>query len=163
MKIKDAVEQRIRDFERIGHTPILDHFLARNGETFHPQRWKGKRGKPKQCFQNATQLTQGVYAEGYVWRGDLPILILHAWRVDENDRVLDPTIDRPENCQYFGIKIPETELARELLRNEVYGILDTGLGYNMTYMLYRDPGMAEIIPTKKEYQDERELHILRSN
>jgi hypothetical protein len=51
----------------------------------------------------------------------------HAWNIDENDTVIDPTWRYPERSIYRGVVIPDATLRRELAKNKVYGVLDTGM------------------------------------
>lgn len=86
-----------------------------------------ERGTPKECFSNATHLsirTGLTYVEGFVVRADIPIPILHGWCVDDDNTVVDPTIDRPEECEYYGIPINSDFLQDQMHKSGMYGILD---------------------------------------
>jgi hypothetical protein len=92
-----------------------------------------KRGKQKACFENAGQLALAgwPYAEGYAVRPSLGIPLPHAWVLDGEGRVVDPTWEHPETCHYMGIVVPHDAYLKALVRNRVWGVLDTGLGPDM--------------------------------
>ncbi len=68
-----------------------------------------ERGTPRECYKNASLMVMThpelTYAEGFGKThatGDLTFM--HAWGVDKQGRVVDPTWDHPEKNQYFGVK-----------------------------------------------------------
>ena len=86
-----------------------------------------QRGVPKMCFANATHafLERGDldYCEGVGFVPDIPsIAFLHAWCVDADGNVVDPTWDRPETCRYYGVRFPRRAYARHLAQTEFYGV-----------------------------------------
>lgn len=114
--------------------------LLRYGKTFEPADtnpvWL-TRGPAKQCFDNATQVlisrlaagdTTVRYAEGYAMDAELPIPMQHAWLVDADDQVVDPTWhDAAENL-YFGI-VFEASFVLDLLRiKKSAGVLVDAIG-----------------------------------
>lgn len=91
--------------------------------------FRGRRMTIKQCFKNAANMViqnnNLVYCEGYAYASDLPIAVEHAW-VLQDGNVIDPTL-RPRpgvNYVYYGIQIKYDYLAKQLVKNRVYGILD---------------------------------------
>jgi hypothetical protein len=91
----------------------------------HGTFWKGSslpkryvRRMPKQCFYNARQLVRRSkalkYCEGIACRPDLALPVHHAWAVDTDHRVIDPTWDKPETCEYLGIIFDRCYLTRSL-------------------------------------------------
>ncbi|TAU07807.1 hypothetical protein ELI55_24615 [Rhizobium ruizarguesonis] len=109
--------------------------LLRYGKTFEPAgtnpAWFTRR-PAKQCFDNVTQVLisrlaacdTGVrYAEGYAMDAELPIPMQHAWLVDADNKVIDPTWRDVADNLYFGI-VFETKFFLDLLRtNKSAGIL----------------------------------------
>ncbi len=107
-----------------GHARLL---LAR-GRHFIPMGLPSnyRRGIAKQCFANSQRIVMrsfaktgmgGIrYAEGYACSGKLSVSlpIHHAWIVDENGQVIDPTWECPETSVYFGVTF-ETGFLRERL------------------------------------------------
>ncbi|WP_435655828.1 hypothetical protein [Brucella pituitosa] len=68
---------------------------------------------PKACFANAQaevisrrnhRQTQFYYVEGYACDLELPIPLHHAWLVNSEGEVFDPTWSDAEQCVYFGMK-----------------------------------------------------------
>lgn len=97
------------------------------------------RGTPKECFRNAATMTMGKprfdYCEGYAVHKDIAFPFLHAWCIDrETGLIIEPTLEHPQDYHYIGITIPKKLLMTELYRNGVYGLLDTGCGYNVKFM-----------------------------
>lgn len=63
------------------------------------------RGSPKNCYYNCLELLREhpdlTYCEGYAQSEDLPLPLFHAWLVDEDGLVVDPTWKSGD--AYFGI------------------------------------------------------------
>lgn len=100
------------------------------------------RGLSKHCFDNATQLlisrlaagdTTVRYAEGYAMDAELPIPMQHAWLVNADNKVIDPTWRKAANNLYFGI-VFETEFVLNLLQiKQSAGILVDAVGMREHY------------------------------
>lgn len=100
----------------------------------HGQPWRAQplpenipRGEVKDCYRNAALLTldhPGLkYVEGLATPQLLPFPVEHAWCVDQKGRVIDPTWDKPEESEYFGI-VFRTEFLRKFLQEVgYYGLL----------------------------------------
>jgi hypothetical protein len=74
-----------------------------------------KRGVPKLCFANARSLVKRrkrlTYCEGFMLTPRVRFFPFHhAWAIDEERRVIDPTIEGPEDCGYIGIPVSADEL-----------------------------------------------------
>jgi hypothetical protein len=134
-----------RDTMRAFESGVIEEFMLRNGREFQgralPARYR--RRAPKMCFYNARQLVLRSskrlrYCEGYVLWPKLPLLIHHAWAIDEAGRVVDPTLARPQDYQFFGI-ILETDLLRP--RERIYaGLLTDPAGcWRLDFMRTLDP------------------------
>lgn len=103
-------------------------FVLEHGRAFTAQKLPNwcERGIPKECFSNATHLameTGLTYVEGFMLRDGLPIPIHHGWCVD-GDLVIDPTIDKPQECEYYGIPIDADFLMLHTTTSGIYGLLD---------------------------------------
>lgn len=80
-----------------------------------------KRGVAKQCYKNATQVMLNrddvFYAEGFAIDLDMPIPLEHAWLVDANGHVIDPTWDRAEDHLYFGVVFERDAIQSAMVSN----------------------------------------------
>lgn len=145
----DALKRQVDAWRSIGHTPLLDEFVLRNGKPYFAAKYKGVRGEAKQCFKNAYDLLvvrdNLIYVEGYAIRPSLGLLIHHAWLADpKTQEVIDPTWDKPELCDYFGVPFTYKEVLVEVLKNTCYGLLMPGEIANTTLMWERDPALKAI-------------------
>lgn len=150
MDIQTFLRERIEQWGAIGHPALMERFIDRNGTVFQPAPYAGVRMTPKMCFQNSTEFVYehgGLYAEGYGWRQGFPLLVHHAWVVKDG-RVIDPTWDQPETCQYIGVTLPPHELAREIAKSGYYSVLDPGM-INLDWMFGRDPGLRDFLPERR--------------
>jgi hypothetical protein len=98
-----------------------------------------KRGTIGHCFENAAKLALAdedlTYVEGFAVPGEMGMFPLHhAWVVDEDDNVIDPTWSMPEHGSYFGVKFSMIELSAALLKNEHWGILSNGVTWDAELM-----------------------------
>lgn len=108
LSITDVIEQHANALDRMGHGRSIYSELLKHGREFTAQPLPEdiERGTPRECFQNCLNIADGdtlIYCEGYALRPDLGILIHHAWCIDGDEMVVDPTWDDPETCLYFGI------------------------------------------------------------
>ncbi|MBW9051005.1 hypothetical protein [Rhizobium mesosinicum] len=83
-----------------------------------------KIGLKRACFYNATAYAAArddvFYAEGYALEPALTVPVQHAWLVDADGRVLDPTWSRTKCHIYFGISFKRSFVMEMLAtsRNE---------------------------------------------
>lgn len=129
--------EMMTNIHRKGNTPLqyycIEHAVLELGK-FHtsqelPKPYKYR--KQKLCFQNAYQLADSTYnltyVEGVATIGLVPVH--HAWCVDGNDMVIDPTW-RPDNhfkykdWAYCGIKFNIEFVNKIILSKGTYGIFD---------------------------------------
>ena len=159
MNIKQILAEEIDNFACIGFPALMQRFVMRNGSVMVPIDEMPDdvgRGEIKQCFMNATNLAQlgYQYVEGFAFRQNLPILIHHAWVVDNEGRVIDNTWNNPENCLYMGVEFDFEVLCREITRNEVYGLLDTGYGINVNLLFEMDEELKQYLD---DFQKKRQM------
>ena len=95
-----------------------------------------RMGEIKMCFKNAAELALAdpslTYHEGYaVGRAGIPVL--HAWCVDEDGGVVDPTWPTdgadPTEWTYLGCGFQTDFVCRVLVEKETWGVLDSPLVY----------------------------------
>lgn len=109
-----------------GYNGIAD-FVLKNGREF--LRGEGvpvKRGVMKMCYMNAAHLAAKdsslTYCEGYA---TTIIPVLHAWCIDEQGRVVDPTWRFGHGLGYFGVPFKLSFVRKIMRMTKHYGILDT--------------------------------------
>lgn len=150
MDLKEKLDDYIAQWAIIGHVPLMEAFVSRNGQPFSPVPWTKPRMKRHECFANASTLVMRDatlrYAEGYVWRAGLPLQIHHGWAVGPDGEAIDPTLERPEECQYFGVLFDRDTTYDELMKNGYYGLLDNpATMINLDLFKRLDAGFVEII------------------
>lgn len=132
----DQQPREVIDFAAEGwFGPELSALLRAWGREYHradsrlERRWRALSGPKKACFQTSAQLAldypdELTYVEGYAF-ADIPIALplAHAWLIDDNGRVVDPTWSGGSG--YFGLALSTAELAEYLAISEQYGILDS--------------------------------------
>ena len=134
--LKQWLEETVAEVKPPWGLPVHE-FVLHHGVVHKPQRLpkKYKRGEQHQCFMNASHLVLDnpklTYVEGFAGH---VIPVHHAWCIDKRGKVIDPTWDYPELCEYVGVEIPTVLLARELVKLETYAVLDTQNGPNMNLM-----------------------------
>lgn len=112
--LRNALEERASAWQQLMPTgerlAIPEELVLQHGRAYEaqplPERYR--RDVPKYCYHNAQTLaarSRGKlrYVEGYAMRADLGIPMQHAWCIDEQDRVVDPTWIDPEKAEYFGV------------------------------------------------------------
>jgi len=131
----------------VGERQNIYSLLLEHGRAFQPapKLPNGvKKGVPKQCYANATQiilrqrskLPRYRYCEGYA----LPKRLFpmpHAWLIDDQDRVVDVTW--PEGEEYFGVVMQRSFLISEMARSKRYGIFET---FRLNPMLFNAPDLC---------------------
>jgi DNA topoisomerase IB len=112
-----------------GLTPLMSEYLAKHGQEFTPAPLPTNisPGKQGECYQNATLLIVGhpelSYVEGYGEVNGLPGLVFaHAWAVDKEGKVVDPTWKFTEKNRYFGVKYNNEKILALFVKQKVYGV-----------------------------------------
>lgn len=111
MTIREELEKMASGWETLAPgRPNRERLTLTHGREFTPAPLPAhvERGLPKFCFWNAQRLagrSRGKlrYVEGFGLRPMLGFPFHHAWCVDADGRVVDPTWDNPEVCEYFGV------------------------------------------------------------
>lgn len=102
-------------------------FVGQHGREFHVavRPWHMTMDGEKQCFKNATlrMISENlIYCEGFVFVHGVPIH--HAWCLDPEGRVVDPTIPDQERWEYVGIPMQYDFVLEIAMATEMYGVLD---------------------------------------
>jgi hypothetical protein len=148
---KGNVELMAHAHEKLGtSTKSVDAFLLKYGEEFdvNPTPDWVELMTPKMCFMNCFVLVEEqrggllsedipelYYCEGYVLSSGLPIPIHHAWCVQDDGTLIEPTLpDRTdeEKVTYFGVKIEDFEALDDLLNlTGTYSVLFKRHGHEL--------------------------------
>lgn len=107
----------------------VEEFVLKNGNYYeiNNKSFDIRYGEKGDCFKNALNFSmfKGLtYCEGYSLIRSIPML--HAWCVDKDNFVVDPTWDEDMNTGiYFGVKFPSDFVWTIVIKQTVYGILDS--------------------------------------
>lgn len=111
-----------------GEHPFV-RFMLDGGKDYAvgPETYAGRRGAKNRCYMNAAQLafeTELTYVEGMM--SILGVVIDHAWCVNADGIVIDPTLkeDGGDVSDYFGVPFLTDYVREAALRNKYYGLLD---------------------------------------
>lgn len=133
---------------------IMEEFLAQVGIDCAAQALPPEfvRLVPHACFDNTARLVRRMrcklrYCEGYIGRDDLPIPIHHAWAIDADNRVIDPTLAEPEKYSFIGFPISLAE-RRRWISEHSQSVFDTGVGRNVKFMVQQHPPLLDLIDTR---------------
>jgi predicted ABC-type ATPase len=102
--------------------------VLKHGQHYEPQPLPEgyERGKSKQCYANATRLSQRTgltYVEGYAVPDFIDLPIAHAWCVDDDGRVVDNTWKTPGRV-YYGVPMDQRFMASVMMETGTFGVLD---------------------------------------
>ena len=152
--ITTLLDNEIAAYNAFGHPALMQRFIKSKGSVqpvlAHLPK-SIKRGLPRNCFQNAYNLAMmGFrYVEGYGVTPAIPLLIHHAWVLDEQGYVIDNTWENSPSCMYVGVELPLDTLLAETFKSGCYGVLDTGMGINATFILQQAPELVDILENCK--------------
>lgn len=115
-----------RDFRL--ERPAQNYVKAYGQEFTSQKRPKGvEQGMPNECYKNASLLVLEredlTYAEGFAMKEPGGLAIWHAWAVDANDKVVDPTLEDSESWHYFGVKYDRERYLDHLYKAKFYGVI----------------------------------------
>ncbi|MBD2303053.1 hypothetical protein [Nostoc sp. FACHB-190] len=89
------------------------------------------KGQPKSCFENCLKALINFpklnYCEGFAISDDVDIAVSHAWLVNNDGDVIDPTwIGKNfKGSTYFGVVFNNDFVVEMAQKNKCYGILDS--------------------------------------
>jgi hypothetical protein len=151
LDIRAEVAQEVERWQKLGGRAPLAQFVLRNGKVHAPAPLPAgfKRMTKRECFKNATDLATDrrglTYVEGLAVSCVMPILIHHAWCIDEAGNVVDPTWDEPENCLYMGVEFDLQTLVEKTLERQLCGLLTDEWQFNFELMFTVDPGLEALV------------------
>lgn len=128
-----GLRQHLLDCQEAFGRNIYTDFMLKHGidYTVGPNTYAGPRQEQHNCYGNASHLAfdnpELTYVEGKV-HSIIPID--HAWCVDQDGVVIDPTLTaldhegKPRACEYFGVPFRTEYVRRAIARNGVYGVLN---------------------------------------
>jgi len=112
----------------------MEDFVLKEGKPFRVNLKKLNRfgtGQMKMCFRNAFELTMKnpdlIYVEGFA---TCVIPTLHAWVVDQDGVIADPTWDADEGVKqyrpsgYYGVMFSHKQCLEMMVKTGHYGMLD---------------------------------------
>lgn len=126
LKTMDVFKRKNNMIIEDGYNTI-ESFLLKEGRIFKPQPLPSKYRKmpKKNCFGNAFNLVMDnsdlIYVEGYA-DCKIGIPVQHAWAVDQEGNVIDPTWD--DGLEYFGVPFDRKYIISVILDNNYYGVID---------------------------------------
>jgi len=131
--ITELVEQYCKALESVPHDFtaitrlqrfVLEHALPERTGIVRPRGVR--KGRPKECYRNATVLAmqQGyTYCEGLACSEKLGIPVDHAWVIDSAGNVIDATWKDTDKCWYLGVPFSREQLWLGLIDTGTYGLL----------------------------------------
>lgn len=154
-ELRAALRSESENWKRLGRTNprlLLETVLAAGVDCIaQPLPLRFRRRAMKFCFANAISLARLpsgrlTYCEGYAVRPDIGLRAHHAWVIDAERRVVDPTWDRPETCSYLGVPIDlDTYKLVTTGDGEGASVFDSGRGLRLDFMLQLNPGLADLM------------------
>ena len=122
----EKVTETARQIRSSKKYSCIEEFVLKNGQEFTSQNGKKlKRGRMKECFKNAYHLADDsalIYVEGYATSLGLGVPFLHAWCVDTEGKVYDPTWKN--GGEYFGVPFDLKYVRKTIFRREKFGVID---------------------------------------
>jgi hypothetical protein len=130
------IQQRANGIDIINkHSDFLhksiESLVLAYGQPFKKQIKSPFKGQPKSCFENCVKglvrFPHLSYCEGFAIDDDLDFAISHAWLVNDNLEVIDPTWigERFQNSAYFGVVFNKNFVREISFKTCSYGILDS--------------------------------------
>lgn len=116
----------------------VEAFVLQFGEEFSGQHLPEDMDAmtPQMCFLNCFEIAKDncglTYCEGFILRDTLPLVIHHAWLVNDDSQVVEPTVtDEIEGLTYFGIKLPFESVADIVDATGSYSVLGKFVGHRV--------------------------------
>lgn len=124
---------------------ILDY-----GIVFDKQIESPIKGEPKSCYQNCVDAILSrsdlYYCEGYGVDKKLPIPLYHAWLVNDQSEVIDPTWLNKDDVLYLGVVFNKDFVLKTLNETRQYSIIEND--YKIDYKLKKNGFTDEMLNKK---------------
>lgn len=108
------------------------------------------QGEPKACYKNCIDAILSHsdlhYCEGYGFDQDLPILLYHAWLVNDKGEVIDPTWLKKDKTIYLGVVFNKYFVLETLNEIRQYSIIEND--YKIEYKLKKNGFTSEMLNKK---------------
>lgn len=162
--MRELIEQERDIWKMVGaRNWVIHEFILRNGQPFvsQPLPKRFKMRQVKACYCNAYKVMRNNsrlrYAEGYMYDPLCPFLFQHAWCVDVEGRVIDPTLQelyssksRSGGANYFGIIFEKSWIPRG-----GGSVLEGFHGFKIDTWLKFDPGFTAVLAEALEYRSRK--------
>jgi hypothetical protein len=109
----------------------LEEFVLEHGRQFQVAKLDKsiRRGKKKECYENIWKLVDDheddfIYVEGIGFNPLDNFGCVHAWAVDRDGKVVDPTWNFHPQTEYFGIPFDWEFVNWTMADTELFGILE---------------------------------------
>lgn len=116
----------------------IEGFVVEYGDEFLGQHLPEgmKPMAPRMCFKNCFEVAENdsslTYCEGFIVRSTLPLTIHHAWLIEEDGTVVEPTVtDAIEGLSYFGVQLPFESVADIVDATGSYSVLGKFVGHRV--------------------------------
>ncbi|MDF5714118.1 MAG: hypothetical protein PUP93_09540 [Rhizonema sp. NSF051] len=121
-----------------GYPGLISEF----GQPFLDKTKSPFMGTPRECYKNCFEalfcFKDFIYCEGYACSDKTAVLTPHAWLLNRDFQVIEPTWDKKltQNIAYFGIGFSRSYVFESVNQNQEYGILENY--YRNDFKLLRD-------------------------
>lgn len=135
----------------------VQEFVLANG-VFFPLRFAlAEKGPAKHCYMNAWRAMMAdeklCYCEGYAMIADVPFPFDHAWCVDAEGRIVEPTWETP-GVSYVGVCFERAFVAERISAQGLYGLL-CDRSAELLFLENGAPWGALRAPAEKTHEDHR--------
>jgi len=124
---------------------ILDYGIAFENKIKSPIL-----GEPKACYQNCFEVMLNRpdlhYCEGYAIDENLPLALIHAWLINNESEVIDPTWLDERKAVYFGVVFNKEFVINMSTETKSYSILEND--YKLEHKIKMNGFTSEMLNSK---------------
>jgi len=108
------------------------------------------KGKPSLYYQNCYEIMCDNpdlhYCEGFAVHEKLPLPLTHAWLINNESEVIDPTwLDRGETA-YLGVVFNKSFITKRLIQTQSFAVIESD--YKQDYKMLKNGFTAEMLNQK---------------